>query len=357
MKTENSSLNFNNQQFYIGLDVHKKRWVVTVRTNKMELETFSMDPSTEQLKKHMEGKYPGGKYYSVYEAGFCGYRIHRELESFGFYNIVAAPTEVPTSNKEKNQKRDPVDSRKLCRERENGSLEGIYIPSQLHQELRSIVRQRFQLMKKQTRLKNQIKGYLHFYGHKIPDNCEVVHWTKSFIEYLRELNFSYPLGKEQLSIYLDELTEIRKLLVRIIKQIKNYLTENNLQEEIKILTSVPGVGFIVAVTIFTEIMDPGRFAHLDKLASYLGLVPCILSSSDKERRLGLKFHRNKFLRELLIEAAWIAVRKDPALTYSFNNYLRRMSKQEAIIRIAKKLVSRIIYVWTNKKPYQLAIVK
>ena len=357
MKTENSSLNFNNQHFYVGLDVHKKRWMTTIRTNKMELETFSMDPSTEQLKRHMEKNYPGGKYYSVYEAGFCGYQIHRELESFGFKNIVAAPTEVPTSNKEKNQKRDPVDSRKLCRELENDSLEGVYIPSQLHQELRSIVRQRYQLIKKQTRLKTQIKGYLRFYGHKLPENCEVQHWTNNFIKYLRKLDFNYPIGKEQLSIYLDELTEIRKLLVRIIKQIKHFLAENSLQEEINILTSVPGVGFTVAVTVLTEIMDPGRFAHLDNLASYLGLVPCILSSSDKERRLGLKFHRNKFLRELLIEAAWMAVRKDPVLIYSFNNYLRRMSKQEAIIRIAKKLVSRIIYVWKNKKPYQKAVLK
>jgi transposase len=357
MTTQNNSLDFKNQRFYIGLDVHKKRWVVTIRSNKMELNTFSMDPVADQLSKHMQRNYPGGEYYSVYEAGFCGYGLHRELEGYGFKNIIAAPTEIPTSNKEKNKKRDPVDSRKLSRERENDSLEGIYIPSQLQQELRSIVRQRFQLMKKQTRLKNQIKGYLHFYGHKLPENCTVKHWTKDFIEYLRELDFNYSMGKEQLSIYLDELTEMRKLLVRIIKQIKNFLKEHNLQEEITLLCSVPGVGFIAAITLLTEIMDSKRFSDLDNLASYVGLVPCILSSSDKEKMLGIKFHRNKFLRELLIEAAWVAVRKDPVLTYSYNNYIRRMSKQEAIIRIAKKLLSRINYVWINKKSYVKSVVK
>src|SRR3990172_117850 len=305
MTTQNNSLDFKNQQFYIGLDVHKKRWVVTIRSNKMELKTFSMDPVAEQLNKYMEKNYPGGKYYSVYEAGFCGYGLHRELESYGFKNIIAAPTEIPTSNKEK----------------------------------------------------NKIKGYLHFYGHKLPENCEVRHWTKNFIEHLRKLDFNYSIGKEQLSIYLYELTEIRKLLVRIIKQIKNFEKEHNLQEEITLLCSVPGVGFVVAITLLTELIDPKRFPDLDNLASYVGLVPCILSSSEKETKLGIKFHRNRFLREPLLEAAWVAVRKDPALTYSYNNYIRRMSKQEAIIRIAKKLLSRINYVWTNKKSYVNSVVK
>lgn len=357
MTTQNNSLDFKNQRFNIGLDVHKKGWVVTIRSNKMELKTFSMDPVAEQLNKHMQKNYPGGKYYSVYEAGFCGYGLHRELESYGFSNIIAAPTEVPTSNKEKNKKRDPVDSRKLSRELENDSLEGIYIPSQLQQELRSMVRQRFQLIKKQTRLKNQIKGYLHFYGHRLPENIAVKRWTKNFIEHLRKMEFNYSIGKEQLNIYLDELTEIRKLLVRIIKQIKNFLIEHKLDKEITLLCSVPGLGFIAAITIFAELMDPRRFQDLDKLASYVGLVPCILSSSEKETKLGIKFHRNKYLRELLIEAAWVGVRKDPVLTYSYNSYIKRMSKQEAIIRIAKKLLSRINYVWTNKKPYVKSVVK
>src|SRR3972149_6846102 len=273
MTTQNNSLDFKNQQFYIGLDVHKKRWVVTIRSNKMELKTFSMDPVAEQLNKYMEKNYPGGKYYSVYEAGFCGYGLHRELESYGFKNIIAAPTEIPTSNKEKNKKRDPVDSRKLSRERENDSLEGIYILNQLQQELRSIVRQRLQLMKKQTRLKNQIKGYLHFYGHKLPENCEVRHWTKNFIE------------------------------------------------EITLLCSVPGVGFVVAITLLTELIDPKRFPDLDNLASYVGLVPCILSSSEKETKLGIKFHS-----KTLLSASWgcwrrIAIRKPPTWTYSYNNYI------------------------------------
>lgn len=357
MKTQLSTLNFNNQSFYIGLDVHKRQWTVTIRSNKMILKTFSIDPSAEKLYNYMQENYPGGIYYTVYEAGFCGYISHRELEGFGFISIIAAPTDIPTSNKEKDQKRDPVDSRKLARELENGSLESIYVPDQLHQELRSIVRQRFQLMKKQTRVKNQIKGYLLFYGHKLPGNWEIRHWSKNFVEYLRKLEFNYPMGKEQIEIYLEELMEIRELQLRIMKRIRKYLVEYNLTEDISLLCTIPGVGITSAITLLTEIIDPGRFPDLDNLASYVGLIPSVRSSDQKRKDLGIKYHHNKYLRRLLIEAAWVAVRQDPALTYSYNNYLRRMSKQEAIIRIAKKLLSRIIYVWTNRKPYVKSVVK
>ena len=357
METKNNLLDFKNQRFYLGMDVHKKQWTVTIRSNKQELITMSIDPFAETLNRYMQKNYPGGEYDSVYEAGFCGYWIHRELVRYGFKNIVAAPTEIPTSNREKNKKRDPVDSRKLSRELENGSIKGIYVPGQLQQELRSIVRQRVQLVKKQVRLINQIKGYLHFYGHRLPENYELRHWSKNFIEHLKTLKFSYPIGKEQLDIYLAELEELRKLTVRIIKQIRSFLNENNMMEAVQLLSSVPGIGFTVAITLIAEIMDPGRFADLDYLSSFVGLVPCIVSSSDKEKMLGINKQHNRFLRKLLIESAWVAVRKDPALTLSYGNYIKRMSKQEAIIRIAKKLLSRINYVWKNKKPYVISVVK
>lgn len=357
MERENNSISFNNQQFYIGIDVHKKQWTVTIRSNKLALKTFSMNPSAKQLSEYMQRNYPAGEYRSVYEAGFCGYSIHRKLESYGFKNIIGAPTEIPTSNKEKNEKKDTVDSRKLSRELENGSLTGIYIPSQLQQELRSIVRQRFQIIKSQTRLKNQIKGYLHFYGHKLPENYQLKYWSRGFIEYLRNLSFNYSIGKEQLEIYITELQEKRKLLLRLTKQIRNYLKEEGLLDEVLLLCSVPGIGFTTAVVLYTEIMDPKRFLSFDKLSSYVGVIPSIRSTSDKQTVLGIKFHHNKLIRQLLVESAWIAVRQDPALTLAYNNYLKRMSKQEAIIRITKKLLSRINYVWTNKKPYVTSVIK
>lgn len=305
----------------------------------------------------MHEEHPGGSYNSVYEAGFSGYWAHRQLEQLGFNNKVASPNEVPTNGKEKIYKTDTVDSRKLARELESGSIKGIYIPSQLEQELRSLVRLRYQIMKSNVTLKNQIKGYLNFYGHKIPENYQTKHWSGVFIEHLKTLSFQYAMGKEQLEIYLEDYTAKRKQLANTIKKIRAYCKEYGFIEQIELLMKVPGIGFITAATLLAELMDINRFSKLENLASYVGLSPAVLSSGDKENTLGLKMQHNKYLRSLLIEAAWIAVRKDPALTASFNEYLKRMSKQEAIVRIAKKLLNRIRGVWKAKKQYVSSVVK
>lgn len=68
MKTEldNTSF-FEKVLLFIGIDVHKSKWVVTVRTYDLELKTFSMEPSAEELEKFLLRNYPGADYRIVYE--------------------------------------------------------------------------------------------------------------------------------------------------------------------------------------------------------------------------------------------------------------------------------------------------
>ena len=43
-------IDYTNHDFFLGIDVHQKNWKVTIRANRMQLKTFSMDPSPEQSK-------------------------------------------------------------------------------------------------------------------------------------------------------------------------------------------------------------------------------------------------------------------------------------------------------------------
>jgi transposase len=356
MKKENKRLDFNNQDFYVGIDVHKKQWTVTIRSQKIVLKTFTMNPSPEELSKYLKRNYPGGAYQSVYEAGFTGYWIHRELEKLGIKNKIASPTEIPTSSKEKLGKRDPVDSRKLARELENGSIESIYIISKFAEEFRSLVRQRSQIIKASARVKTQIKGYLDFYGHQLPKDIAQRSWSLKFINYLREQKFAYPMGKTQLEIYIDQLLGYRNIVNKLTKEIKKYIKEYKLERTIELLCSVPGIGFTTAIVLLAELIDINRFKNFDSLASYCGLVPTIMSSDQKEVVLGLKLLHNKQIRQLLVESSWMAIRKDPALTEAYGRYKKSMVAQKAIIKVARKLLNRIRYVWLNQKLYVMAVV-
>lgn len=113
--------NFTGQTFFVGRDVHKKQWTGSIRTQEMELKTFSMNPSPVELNSYLQCHYPGGRYESVYEAGFCGFWIHQHLTDCGLANMVVHSPDIPTTNKERSGKNDRWDARKLSRELEKHS--------------------------------------------------------------------------------------------------------------------------------------------------------------------------------------------------------------------------------------------
>jgi hypothetical protein len=67
------AITFSNLHFFIGIDTHLKQWKVTIRNCGIELKTFSMNPSPDELHKYLNKHYPNGTYLVVYEAGFCGF--------------------------------------------------------------------------------------------------------------------------------------------------------------------------------------------------------------------------------------------------------------------------------------------
>ena len=143
----------------------------------------------------------------------------------------------------------------------------------------------------------------------------------------------------------------------IIKSIRKFIREYNIQDDINHILSIPGIGFNAAITLYSELIDINRFPDLNHLASYVGLVPSVKGSGERESDRGLTARHNTYLRYLLVEAAWIAVRKDPVMTLKFSELTRKMSKQNAIMRIAKKLLNRTMSVWKNNQVYEPGLIE
>ena len=354
---KNKQPNFKGQQFFVGIDVHSKNWAVTIRTNNNHLKTLSMNPSPEALHQYMTKHYPNGEFNSVYEAGFCGFWIHRSLTNLGFNNVVINPADVPTTHKEKHRRCDTVDSAKLSRELADGALKAIYTPDPFHEQLRSLTRLYCKSVKHRTRIKNRIRGFLNQYGVKIPARSELFPWSGRFLQWLSTIEFEYEPANAYLKFCFEELIQTRQRTKDIIHQLRVYSKESPIKEIVHdYLMSIPGIGFITAIIFYSEIIDMKRFHKFDHLASFVGLVPDVDASGDRETIKGLTFRRNRYLRHMIVEAAWIAIGKDPALTLQFQELTKRMTKQKAIVRIAKKLLSRMRYVWMNEIPYVLSVV-
>lgn len=347
-----TTLSFKNIPFYIGIDTHLKSWTVTIRSTHIEYKTFSMNPSAEELNRYLSKNYPDGVFNIVYEAGFSGFWPCRQLSQLGLNCIVVNPADVPTSNKEKTNKSDPIDSRKLARELENGSLTGIYVPSIEHEQLRALMRLRYRLVQNQTRVKNRIKGLLYNYGISIPnEHRSTPRWSGYFIHWLKSVRLDSTAGNFTLHNLIEQLEQIREHQKLVLSQLRTEAKEPEIQPIINSLISVPGIAFITAMSLYTELIDMNRFSNLDKLCAFIGLVPSTHSSGETEYTKGISFRHNKFLRPLMIESSWVALRVDPALSLRFHELCRLMPKQKAIIRIAKKLLRRIRHVWLNQDEY------
>jgi transposase len=351
---EINTLNFAGQSFYIGVDVHSTNWKVTVRSNGLKLATFSIDPKPVKLKEYMQTRYPGGTYNSVYEAGFSGYWAHRELKENGFNNIIVNPADVPTTDKEKDRKNDPIDSNKLSRELSNGSLKGIFVPDINQESIRVVSRSLRQYSQRSSQIKNRIKGLLYFLGLKCEGDSSK-HWSAAYLKELSEIVFPDANDRFTMECHLEELMHVRRMKTKILKLIQ-VLSKGT--PEICLLRTVPGIGIITAFALYAELVDIKRFTSLDNLASFVGLVPSTASSNDKTIMRGMTNRHCRYLRYMLIEAAWVAVRKDPVLTLSYSNLVNngKMKKTRAIVKIAKKLLNRIRAVWKNKEAYVPGVV-
>jgi transposase len=116
------------------------------------------------------------------------------------------------------------------------------------------------------------------------------------------------------------------------------------------LTTIAGISTLVAMILLTEIITLDRFPSLDHLACFVGLVPGEHSSGDDRTLTGITERKNAYLRWILTEAAWVAVRNDESLALAFNTLCRRMPKNQAIVRIARKLLNRIRFVLKHQQP-------
>jgi transposase len=106
-----------------------------------------------------------------------------------------------------------------------------------------------------------------------------------------------------------------------------------------------------------EVADIHRFPSFAHFNSFVGFCPGEHSSGEEERKGHIISRHHQTLRMLLIEAAWMAVKNDPALTLAYSELKKKMTGKQAIIRIARKLLNRIYHVWKKKEAYEKGIIK
>jgi transposase len=348
------SIDFTGQDFYVGIDVHKKSWTVTVRTLGMQVAHFTQPPQALHLNAWLRSRYPGGTYLSAYEAGFCGTSHHQHLCDAGIKNIIIHPADLPMTNKQKTNKTDLHDSRSIASYLQAGVLSGIFIMSADQQQRRALFRCRQAKVKDVTRCINRLRSLLYFLGVQVPDTfSDKEHLSNNFLTWLTNLQLYNAEGTLTLNYYIDELKYQRRQLYEISKQLKAAALAHFGQAYTSVL-SVPGFGPITAIGLLIETGDLNRFAgHPADFTSYLGLVPAERSSGDSMYSNVIQPRCNRYLRPLLIEAAWVAIRRCPVLLNFYKKHVAKgMNGNKAIVKIARKLALTARAVAINHSTYK-----
>jgi transposase len=348
-------LDFTGHNVYVGLDVHGASWAVNILVDEIEHRRFTQPPDPVVLYNYLCKNFPGANYYSAYECGFCGYHHHRKLLELGIKNIVINPADLPITDKEKTNKRDPMDSRRISRALQNNQLKGVYVFNPGHEQFRSLNRMRWRAVKEHRRVKNRIRSFVHYYGICPPEELNPENWTNAFLNWLRQLRLPTEAGTLALD-YLVRAYQNTKAQVLLVTKHLRRQAKLHYSDIYKRLITVPGIGPVNAMSLIAEIGDISRFKSCKHLASFVGLVPRSHQSGNKDPQGSLTYRSNKYLRTALVESAWIALRYDPALLQYYKERIINHKSQVVITKIAHKLLNRVRNVWINDTDYQIGLV-
>ncbi len=338
-------------KLYIGLDIHKKSWSVHFRTDLFDHRGFNMPPEPEQLLVYVTNHFSGYEVNITYESGCCGFSAARFFEQQGWHVTIVNAADIPRSNKLHFQKSDRIDCRHLCHQLEAGQLRAIYIPSEYQDHLRSLVRHRNSIVKQLRQVKLQIKGMLLYQGVTIPVEYDNANWSKLFLQWLQELPWAYHPAAYSMQSKVRILLMLHTEYLQSANELRSYCRQHH-KKDYYLLKSIPGIGGYLASALLAELGDIRRFDNEKQFSSYIGMVPAMRSSGGTESTLGITPRSKNLIRSYLVEAAWVAIRRDPEMQAYYRKHFGKNIKN-VIVKVAHKMVKRILSVIKNETPYQV----
>lgn len=124
-------------------------------------------------------------------------------------------------------------------------------------------------------------------------------------------------------------------------------------EAIEVLDTIPGVGRLAAEQLVAELgTDMGRFASAAHLASWAKVCPGNDESAGKRRSAKIG-QGNRWLRTVLVQAAWAAVKvKESHLAAVYHRLAGRRGAKRAIIAVAHRILVAAYYMLRDQVPYR-----
>jgi len=324
----------------VGLDYHTRRSYLSIlNEGGTDAQEGSID--TALLPGLFEDL---GEAEVLFEAGYGWPRLVKLLEGskVELKMCHAGDNRRIANDRRKSDRRDAANLAVYLR---TGTYKPVFMPDDGIRDERQLVRSRAYTVRKITRMKNQIQSLLAYAGVQKP--------AINIFAAKNRYYFDTIDLRENTREALNANLESYDFHLEILKRLDDRIAEMNRKDpRARLLKTIPGVGEVTAGTLLSEIGDIGRFRTAKSLACYTGLSPGQRQSGSSTRMSGITKEGSSHIRSVMVQAAWVAIRLDPALREFYEELKQRKTAQKAICAVARKLVVSAWYILKKQVPYK-----
>jgi transposase len=228
-----------------------------------------------------------------------------------------------------------------------GELQGVHLRSDESVSRKELLTARQALVSARSSLAATCKSWLRGRLLNVRGRASSTHFAEAF----RRLAASHD---EPVPVAIATLLEAYEDLCGKIESLDAELESvTKCDPVVERLMSMPGVGPVVATAFKAHVDDPNRFASSAELGSYLALVPGEATTGGKIKRTGTIRAGCRYLKSLLVQAAWSMWRcrpNDPLVAWA-RALAERRGKRIAIVALARKISYVLWAMWKNEAAY------
>lgn len=345
----------NNNNIVVGMDVHKKTIVgaelLPGRDQITERPMIENKPEAiEKLVRRVTAK---GPVVFVYEAGPCGYAVHRQITQLGYRCEIIAPGMTPRRPGDR-VKTDRRDAEKLARLFRAGELTVIHVPTREEEAARDLVRAREDAVADRLTARHRMNTFLLRQGRVFEDTHA---WGVAHRQWLQSQRFEWPTQQATFEAYIRTLEQAEERLRELDGQLDVLAQSPAYQTRVRYLRCFKGVDTLIALTLLAEIQDFERFRQAPGFMNFTGLTGSEYSSGDRIIRGGITKVGNSHVRRVLVEAAWHA-RRPHTLSLKLRDRRRGCPKEVVALahRAQDRLHRKFWHLVQRGKPSQVAVV-
>ena len=317
---------------YVGVDIGKDACVATIITNtgrvRGRLEFANRPEGFAELVARLKARDK-----LVMEAGTYMYPLHDHLRRRGFNVLVGHPRAIRQIT-ESDKKTDQHDSEVLAQLARVGYLPPAYVPHPDILRNREVLRSRLDMAYQTTRVKTRIRSFLARQGLEPPEDVFIggrawlrqAHWHDS-----RDL---------VLGVMADELDSLAARREKIDAVLATLATDS---PEVKLLMTIPGINYYLALLIVCEVGGITRFPTRETFRTYAGCAPRMRQSAGRNPAQGTNSNADPRLKRAFSLAAQTAVKLDGPIQDAFKKRERKTKSKLRAYAVARRKMCDLVY--------------